>query len=60
VRPTESALLAARPSLLDSPVTYLVITREVRHPETVETAAEELTGCTVQTAADVRICAVPR
>jgi len=60
VSPTASALLAARPSLLASPVTYIVITRTVQHPLTVATAAEELTGCTVAAIADVKICAIPR
>lgn len=60
VRPTAPALLAARPSLLASPVGYIVITRTVRHPGTVRTAAEELTGCTTEAVADVSICAIPR
>jgi hypothetical protein len=60
VSPTEPALLAARPSLLASPVTYIVITPSVRYPKTVETAAEELTGCTAEAVADVSICAIPR
>jgi hypothetical protein len=60
VRPTEPELLAARPSLLASPVSYIVITQSVRHPMTVKTAAEELTGCTTEAVADVSICAIPR
>jgi hypothetical protein len=57
--PTASALLAARASLVTSPVAYIVITGMVRHPRTVEAAAEELTGCTPEAVADVSICAVP-
>ncbi len=60
VRPTESALLAARASLVSSPVSYIVITPLVRHPGITATVAEELTGCTVEKVADVGLCSVPR
>jgi hypothetical protein len=59
-RPTELALLAARASLLSSPVSDIVITPLVRHPGITATVAEELTGCTVEKVADVGLCAVPR
>lgn len=59
-QPTELALLAARTSLVSSPVSDIVITPLVRHPAIAATAAEELTGCSVQEVADVGLCEVPR
>jgi hypothetical protein len=60
VRPTELALLAARASLVSSPVSDIVITPLVRRPGLTAAVAEELTGCTVEKVADVGLCAVPR
>lgn len=41
----ELALLTARASLVNSPVSDIAITPLVRHPVIAATAAEELTGC---------------
>jgi hypothetical protein len=60
VQPTQLALLTARASLVNSPVSDIVITPLVRHPLIAATAAEELTGCSIQQVADVGLCAVPR
>jgi hypothetical protein len=57
--PPAGEIAAARPSVAESGTRYLLLASGQPNASAVEQTAQELTGCTWQSVADVRLCAIP-